>query len=80
MGRKNARRRGDCHAEILLMDYRCPLGAIQPKQMDTEAVKNDAWHNDGFLVVHINDPKLNWMEQQIIRQIGDRLFGKKGKR
>lgn len=56
---------------------RCPLGSIQPVQMDTEAIKAEAWHKDGILVVSMYDIRLNWADAQYIKTIGDMLYGKK---
>lgn len=60
--------------------YRCPLGALQPVPMDTERIKADAWENDGILVVRIEDPRLNWVEVQQLKLIGEKLFGTNSKR
>lgn len=56
-------------------EYRCPLGSMQPVQMDTERIKADAWENDGILVVRVDDPRLSWVEIQQIKQIGEKLYG-----
>lgn len=58
--------------------YRCPLGSVQPVAMDTEQIKTDAWKSDGILVVNMADSRLTWMEQQQLKQIGDRLYGRHG--
>jgi len=58
-----------------MSDYRCPLGTIQPVPMDIERIKADAWENDGILVIRVNDPRLNWAEQEQVKQLGDKLYG-----
>lgn len=58
-----------------MSEYRCPLGSLQPVQMDTERIKTDAWQNDGILVVRIEDSRLSWVEAKQLRQIGDKLYG-----
>jgi hypothetical protein len=42
-----------------------------------EEVKRDGWHELGILVVNEDDQRLTWPERQLIRQLGDRLFGKR---
>jgi hypothetical protein len=42
-----------------------------------EEVKGDGWHELGILVVNEDDQRLSWLERQLIRQLGERLFGKR---
>lgn len=58
---------------------KCPLGAIQPNTMDTEAIKRDAWRNDGILVLSRHDVRLSWTEAQELKNLGDRLYGNRRK-
>lgn len=58
------------------MTYQCPLGNMQAKPMNTERIKREAWQNDGILVVSVDDDSLNWMEKQMVINIGNKLFGK----
>ncbi|MFN3327031.1 MAG: hypothetical protein ACK5AZ_26355 [Bryobacteraceae bacterium] len=55
--------------------YRCPLGRLQPESMDVEAVKRRGWREQHLLVVSLDDARLDWMERELIRQIGERLYG-----
>ncbi|WP_243041045.1 hypothetical protein [Dyella sedimenti] len=55
--------------------YRCPLGRLQPEPMDVEAVKRRGWREQRLLVVSLDDARLDWMERELIRQIGERLYG-----
>ncbi|WP_019561408.1 hypothetical protein [Caldimonas manganoxidans] len=55
--------------------YRCPLGRLQPESMDVEAVKRRGWREQRLLVVSLDDDRLDWMERELIRQIGERLYG-----
>lgn len=50
--------------------------------MDKEQIKSQAWNEDGWLVVHRDDPDLHWTERETIRAIGERKFGNlvKGKK
>lgn len=58
--------------------YKCPLGNFQPKEMDKEAVKQRGWNDDGILVVHKDDVRLDWAQRETVRQIGNQLYGEKG--
>lgn len=54
----------------------CALGRLIPSTPDVERIKRDAWHADGWLVVHVADERLTWDQQEYVRQIGDKLNGK----
>lgn len=41
-----------------------------------EVVKRDGWREDGILVVDVNDPGLTWPERALIRNLGNRLYGR----
>lgn len=56
---------------------RCLLGNIQPLPMDVEAIKAEAWNTHGILVVDIADGRLGWDDVQFIKNLGDRIYGKK---
>ncbi|AUM00798.1 hypothetical protein B4966_11940 [Rhodocyclaceae bacterium] len=55
--------------------YRCPLGRLQPEPMDVEAVKRRGWREQRLLVVSLEDDRLDGMERELIRRIGERLYG-----
>ena len=55
---------------------RCALGRLIPSTLDVERIKRDAWHADGWLVVHVDDERLSWDQQEYVRQIGDQINGK----
>jgi hypothetical protein len=42
-----------------------------------EQVKREGWREQGLLVVDANDPRLSWPDREMIRQLGDRLYGRK---
>ena len=42
-----------------------------------EKVKEDGWREQGLLAVSVDDRRLNWPEREFIRQIGEKLYGKK---
>ena len=41
-----------------------------------EHLKRDGWHEQGILVVAAKDDRLSWPERQLIRQLGEKLYGK----
>jgi hypothetical protein len=44
---------------------------------DPENIKREGWNSKGILVVKADDQRLSWPEQQMIRQLGEKLYGKK---
>lgn len=55
----------------------CNLGRFVPSQMDVESVKREGFNNHGILVVAVDDQRLSWIERQIIKQLGERIYGQK---
>ncbi|CAI8819793.1 hypothetical protein [Methylococcus capsulatus] len=58
----------------------CPLGKLQPQATDLEAVKREGWREQHILVVHLTDERLDFVERELIRQIGERLYGRRESR
>jgi len=42
---------------------------------DADEVKRDGWHDQGLLAVSIDDHRLSWPERELVRQLGERLYG-----
>lgn len=40
-----------------------------------EEVKRDGWREQGVLAVAINDHRLTWPERELVRQLGEKLYG-----
>ena len=59
--------------------YRCPLGRLQPQATDLDAIKEQGWRDQHILVVNAEDARLDFLEQQLIRRIGERLYGQGGR-
>lgn len=60
---------------------KCNLGRIQPKEIDAEKIKREAFNNDRILVVKLDDERLSWPEKELIKQIGDKIYkNKKGEK
>jgi hypothetical protein len=47
--------------------------------MDIERTKREGWQNNHLLVIAANDQRLDFLEQQLIERIGNRLYGIKNK-
>ena len=58
--------------------YRCPLGRIQPEPSDLEAMKQRGWRDQHILVVNASDERLDFIEREFVRRIGERLYGQGG--
>ena len=42
---------------------------------DPEQVKRDGWHEQKLLAVSLDDHRLTWPERELVRQLGDKLYG-----
>ena len=58
--------------------YRCPLGRIQPEPSDLEAMKQRGWRDQHILVVNASVDRLDFIEREFVRRIGERLYGQGG--
>lgn len=63
-----------------MQPYRCPLGRLQPEVRDLEMVKERGWRDQHILVVNELDERLDFVEREFIRRIGNRLYGSGGPR
>lgn len=55
--------------------YRCPLGSLASSRRDPEEIKRDGWVDENTLVVRADDMRLNFVEREMVRQIGEKLYG-----
>lgn len=55
--------------------YQCPLGKAQPIPVNLEAIKKTGWQEQHILVVSDQDERLDFIERELIRRIGNRLYG-----
>ena len=60
-----------------MSQYRCPLGALVPSKPDPEQIKREGWREQHILVVGANDERLDFVEREFVRQLGERLYGEK---
>ena len=56
--------------------YRCPLGRLQPQSTDLDAIKERGWRDQHILVVNEDDDRLDIVEREYVRRIGNRLYGR----
>lgn len=61
--------------KIPMQNYRCPLGRFQPDTTDIEAVKRHGWRDQNILVVNAADDRLDMVEREFVKAIGERLYG-----
>ncbi len=38
-------------------------------------MKRDGWHDEGLLAVSVDDHRLTWPERELVRQLGEKLYG-----
>lgn len=57
------------------MSYKSPLGNMQGPSMDVERIKREGWKENEILVVNIDDWRLLKGEKELLRKIGNRLYG-----
>ncbi|MDX1251168.1 MAG: hypothetical protein IDH49_02720 [Gammaproteobacteria bacterium] len=60
--------------------YRCTLDRLQPQTTDLELLKQRGWRDQHLLVVNESDERLDFIEREIVRRIGERLYGAGGTR
>jgi hypothetical protein len=42
-----------------------------------DRVKREGWQEQGMLAVSIDDERLSWPERELVRQLGEKLYGKR---
>jgi hypothetical protein len=43
---------------------------------DPDQVKRDGWHEQHVLAVSLDDHRLTWPERELVRHLGEKLYGK----
>ncbi|CDX26690.1 hypothetical protein MPL3356_60499 [Mesorhizobium plurifarium] len=51
-------------------------GLRPPTTVDYEAMKRNALHDQGLLVISVDDPRLSWPQREMLRQIGEKIYGR----
>jgi hypothetical protein len=47
------------------------------ERRSSEQIKKDGWLERGLMAVSIEDQRLTWPERELVRQIGEKLYGKR---
>ena len=55
--------------------YRCPLGRLQTQRTDPDLIKRAGWRDQHILVVSEQDERLDFVEREFVRRLGERLYG-----
>ena len=62
--------------KVSIPQYRCPLGR-STQRVDPDSIKREGWREQRILVVGANDDRLDFVEREFVRQLGERLYGEK---
>ena len=46
------------------------------ERRDPDRVKRDGWRDQGVLAVSVDDERLSWPERELVRQLGEKLYGR----
>ena len=60
--------------KVLTPPYRCPLGRTT-QRIDPDSIKREGWRDQHILVVAESDDRLDFVEREFVRRIGERLYG-----
>jgi len=52
-----------------------PTGYVGHRR-DPEQVRRDGWQEQHMLAVSLDDHRLTWPERELVRQLGEKLYGK----
>ncbi len=55
---------------------RSPLGRMQGPTINAESTKIFGWNQHGILVVSEKDDRLTWVERELVRNLGNKLYGR----
>lgn len=56
--------------------YSSPLSRFQQEPLDVEGLKQNGWQTQHILVISEDDSRLDFLEREVIRRVGNRLYGK----
>lgn len=42
-----------------------------------DSVKRDGWLEQGLLAVSVDDQRLAWVERELVKQLGEKLYGRR---
>jgi hypothetical protein len=47
------------------------------RRADPETIKREGWQDQGILVVSPADNRLTWPERELVRQLAEKLYGRR---
>ena len=47
------------------------------RRRNPDEVKRNGWKEQGLLAVSFDDDRLTWPERELVRQLGEKLYGKR---
>lgn len=47
------------------------------REVDYEAMKRNAYRDQGVVIVRLDDPRLTWDQKEIVKQVGTKLYGQR---
>ncbi len=50
------------------------------KRREPDDIKRAGWQTQSVLVIDANDDRLTWLERELVRQLGEKLYGGTPKR
>lgn len=50
-----------------------------PNSVDYERMKKSGFVDHGILVVNVDDDRIGWVEREVLRTVGEKLYGKRKK-
>jgi len=56
---------------------RCHPPGYGGRRRDAQQVKREGWREQGVLAVAVDDDRLTWPERELVRQLGERLYGQR---
>lgn len=59
----------------LRQPHSCLARLVPEARQDPEAQKRSGWRDHGILVVSVADHRLAWPERELVKQLGEKLYG-----
>lgn len=47
------------------------------ERRSAEEIKREGWREQGLLAVSVDDDRLSWAERELVRALGERLYGRR---
>ena len=45
------------------------------RRRSPDEIKREGWREQGLLAVSVDDERLSWPERELVRQLGEKLYG-----